>query len=108
MPIDGQLTNEYFITIFEERVISYFPQTKYILVDNAANISGPIIKQFLHTMNIKMLNSRPYSSKSNLVEGFQRILVKAIRVGTQELSLPAQKWTKLLPSAVIALSLIHI
>ena len=103
-PIQGHLTNEQFISLFEERVLTYFPQTKYVLVDNAQDISGHVVKQFLHTLNVRLLNSRPYSSKSNLVEGFQRLLVKAIRVGAQELSLPAQQWTKLLPSAIIALN----
>ena len=103
-PFSGNMDNSTFIRLFEERILSIFPQVKIVLSDNAMNISGPIIKQHFHNLNIRFVNSRPYSSKSNIVEGFQRLLLRSLRIGMQQLALPAELWHRLVPSAVISLN----
>ena len=103
-PFKGNMDNNTFIKIFEERILSIFPQVRVTLTDNAVNISGPIIKQHFHNLNIQFINSRPYSSKSNIVEGFQRLLLRSLRIGMQQLALPAEFWPRLVPSAVISLN----
>ena len=51
-----------------------------------------------------MINSRPYSSKSNIAEGIQRLLLRSIRLGAQEIALEPHEWHKLVPQAVISLN----
>ena len=51
-----------------------------------------------------MVNSRPYSSKSNIAEGLQRLLLRSIRLGTQETAIQPHDWHKILPPAVISLN----
>ena len=51
-----------------------------------------------------MINSRPYSAKSNIAEGVQRLLLRSIRLGTQEVALEPHDWHKLVPPAVISLN----
>ena len=104
IPYCDPMTNEKFLEIFELHVLTIFPQTKYILSDNAQNIASAVIKQYLHNLNIQMVNSRPYSSKSNIAEGLQRLLLRSIRLGTQEAAIEPHNWHKILPPAVISLN----
>ena len=104
IPFQGDMTNELFLSLFENRILTIFPQTKIVLTDNASNISSNVVKQSLHTMNIKIINSRPYSSKSNVVEGMQRLLLASIRSASQELNLPAEHWVKIVPACAISLN----
>ena len=62
IPYSDPMTNDKFLSIFELNVHTIFPQTKYILSDNAPNISSNTIKQYLHNLNIQMINSRPYNA----------------------------------------------
>ena len=55
-------------------------------------------------MNITLIHSRPYSSKSNIAEGIQRLLVRSIRLGSQEIGLDPHEWYRLVPPAVISLN----
>ena len=96
VPYSDPMTNEKFLSIFQLHVLTIFPQTKYILSDNAQNISSNVIKQYLHNLNIQMINSRPYSAKSNIAEGLQRLLLRSIRLGAQEVALEPHDWHKIL------------
>ena len=107
IPYSDPMTNDKFLSIFELNVLTIFPQTKYILSDNAPNISSNTIKQYLHNLNIQMINSRPYSSKSNIAEGVQRLLLRSIRLGTQEVAIEPHDWHKLVSPAVISLNCTH-
>ena len=53
VPYTDPLTNDKFLSLFELHVLTIFPQTKYILSDNAQNISSNVIKQYLHNLNKK-------------------------------------------------------
>ena len=104
IPFTDPMDNNKFITLFEQNVLTFFPQTKYILCDNAQNISSNVVKQALHNLNITLIHSRPYSSKSNIAEGIQRLLVRSIRLGSQEIGLDPHEWYRLVPPAVISLN----
>ena len=104
IPFAGEMTNERFLEYLEHRIVLLFPQTRFVLTDNASNISTGMVKQALRTLNIQLLNSRPYSAKSNAVEGMQRILLASIRLAAQQLSLPPEEWTRIVPAAAISLN----
>ena len=104
VPYCDPMTNQKFLEIFELHVLTTFPQTRYVLSDNAQNISSAIVKQYLHNLNIQMLNSRPYSSKSNIAEGLQRLLLRSIKLGIQETAIQPHDWHKILPPAIISLN----
>jgi len=45
VPFTGNMTNQMFMEIFQERVLTYYPSTKFLVSDNAKNISGNVVKQ---------------------------------------------------------------
>jgi hypothetical protein len=104
VPFTGNMTNEIFMEIFQERVLTYYPNTKFLVSDNAKNISGNLIKQSLNLLNIFSVNTLPYSSKSNLVETFHRYLLYAIKVNIQQACLHPKDWYKILPFSIISLN----
>jgi hypothetical protein len=93
-----------FMEIFQERVLTYYPSTKFLVSDNAKNISGNVVKQSLNMLNVFSVNTMPYSSKSNQVETFHRYLLYAIKVNIQQACLHPKDWYKILPFSVISLN----
>ena len=98
------MTNELFIQIFQERVLSYFPSTRFLVTDNCNDILGTTTKQSLIQLNIFSVNTLPYSPKSNAVENLHRYLLFALKINVQQACLKPADWFLLLPLALMSLN----
>ena len=103
-PIKKPLNNEIFIEIFREKVLAYFPNTRFLVTDNSPDISSKVTKQMLHNLNVLQCNTRPYMAKSNYAELLQKFLLRSLRLNTQELGVPPSKWHILLTPALITIN----
>ena len=103
-PIKKPLNNEIFLEIFREKVLAYFPNTRFLVTDNAPDISSKVTKQMLHNLNVLQCNTRPYMAKSNYAELLQKFLLRSLRLNTQELGVPPSKWHVLLTPALITIN----
>ena len=86
------MTNERFVQIFQERILSYFPSTRFLVTDNCNDISGTTTKQSLNQINVFSVNTLPYSPKSNAVENLHRYLLYALKINIQQACLKPADW----------------
>ena len=80
VPFSGSMTNERFVQIFQDSVLSYFPSTRFIVTDNCNDISGSTTKQALNQLNVFSVNTLPYSPKSNAIKNLHRYLLYALKM----------------------------
>jgi hypothetical protein len=90
--------------IFIDKCLSYYPSCRYVITDNAKDISGNKVKQSLNLLGIKKCSISPHSHKSNYSELLLRYLQHSIRINTQEKCIPPSQWHRILPLALIALN----
>ena len=98
------MTNELFLQIFMDRCLAYYPSVRYVITDNAKDLSGTKVQQSLNLLGIKKATISPHSHKSNYSELLIRYLTYSIRINTQEKCIPPTEWHRLLPLALIALN----
>jgi hypothetical protein len=104
VPFSGSMTNERFVQIFQDSVLSYFPSTRFIVTDNCNDISGSTTKQALNQLNVFSVNTLPYSPKSNAVENLHRYLLYALKINVQQACLKPEDWFLLLSPSIISLN----
>ena len=103
-PFKDSISSEQFLEMLDESVIRVFPNFRYLVVDNAKDISSTVVRQYLNSLNILLVTTSAYSSKSNKSEIIQRWLLQAIRINRQEALISSDQWDLVLTQSVLSLN----
>ena len=103
-PYKDSFNAEEYASLFESAILQYFCNTKYVVVDNSKDLSNNLTKQYLNTLNILLVNTCPYSHKSNKAEILQKHLLTALRINTQQALIDPKNWHMLLTQSLISLN----
>ena len=103
-PFKDNLTNEKFIEIFLTKVVAIFSNTRWLVTDNANDLSGVVSKQSLNILNIKSVTILSRSPRFSYIELLQRYLLAALKTNVQEHYIKPSEWHELLPFCVISLN----
>ena len=99
MDLRVTMDNTQFIQIFTDRVLAYYPSTRFVVNNNAKDISATAVNQSLNMLNVFFANILPYFPKSNAVENLHRYLLQALRINVQQACPDPSDWFILLPMA---------
>ena len=104
IPIEGEATSEKLWTLFNWHILGVHGRCRFVIADNAKNISGTAIKQLCAQLGIVLRNTPVYSPRSNYCELANRHLLQALRLYHHTYNIPYNRWRITIPSVLAALN----
>ena len=104
IPVEGEATSENLWNLFNWHILGVHGRCRFVIADNAKNISGTAIKQLCAQLGIILRNTPIYSPRSNYCELANRHLLQALRLYHHTYNIPYNRWRITIPSVLAALN----
>ena len=104
IPVEREATSQYLYHLLSWYLLGPQGRPRTIVCDNAAHLTSSGMRQALNQLSIELRTVPIYSGRSNLVEGFNRLLLHHLRLYHNHFNIPYGQWRETLPNLVGAIN----
>ena len=104
IPVERDATSEYLFHLISWYLLGPMGRCRMVICDNAKHLVSSAMRQALNQLSIELRTVPIYSGRSNLVEGFNRLLLHHLRLYHNHFNIPYGQWRETLPHLVSAIN----
>ena len=104
IPVEREATSEYIFHLLSWYLLGPMGRCRILVCDNAKHLVSSAMRQALNQLSVELRTVPIYSGRSNLVEGFNRLILLHLRLYHNHFNIPYGCWRETLPHLVSAIN----
>ena len=104
IPVERAATSEYLFHLLSWYLLGPMGRCRVLVCDNAKHLVSSAMRQALNQLSVELRTVPIYSGRSNLVEGFNRLILLHLRLYHNHFNIPYGCWRETLPHLVSAIN----